>query len=361
MNVAELLARPHAWMAGGESDPVVVSSRVRLARNLEEAAFPDWAGEEERVRVWERLRAALVPLPVLDGPVTAANEELSDLERALLFERHLVSREHAARGRGSGVMLRADESVAVMVNEEDHLRMQALGPGLDLQRTWQRINEVDDQVEGVVPYAFSPRLGYLTACPSNVGTGLRASAMLHLPGLVLMDDMEAVVRGVHKIGLAVRGLWGEGTEAHGNLFQISNQMTLGEKEEEIVRNLEQVVLEIAEHERNARLRLLEQRETLLRDQVGRAVGILSRAHILSSKEALDLLSALRLGIEMGIVKGLDRGAVDELLVMVQPAHVQRAEGKELKPHERDRARAVVVRGRLAEAMKRRRGRKKKDE
>ncbi len=175
MNVAELLARPHAWMAGGESDPVVVSSRVRLARNLEEAAFPDWAGEEERVRVWERLRAALVPLPVLDGPVTAANEELSDLERALLFERHLVSREHAARGRGSGVMLRADESVAVMVNEEDHLRMQALGPGLDLQRTWQRINEVDDQVEGVVPYAFSPRLGYLTACPSNVGTGLRAS------------------------------------------------------------------------------------------------------------------------------------------------------------------------------------------
>ena len=234
-----------------------------------------------------------------------------------------------------------------MVNEEDHLRLQAMKPGLDLRATWSRVSELDTEVEAVLDLAFSPRLGYLTACPTNIGTGMRASVMLHLPGLVLMNEINPVIKGMGKIGLAVRGLWGEGTEATGNMFQISNQITLGEREEDIVTNIEQIVTEIIEHEKNARLRLAEKKDSVLRDHVGRAFGILSHAHILSSKEALDLLSGLRLGVDLGILKLSDRRAIDELLLLTQPGHLQKMDDKMLKTKERDRARARLVRAKLA--------------
>ena len=192
----------------------------------------------------------------------------------------------------------------------------------------------------------------MTACPTNVGTGMRASVMLHLPGLVLMNEINPVVKGMSKIGLAVRGLWGEGTEAIGNMFQISNQITLGEKEEEIIANIEQIVLEIIEHEKNARVRLVDKKDSIVRDHVGRAFGILAYAHILTSKEALDLLSGLRLGIDMGILKSIDRRSIDELLLLTQPGHLQKVEGKALKPKERDRARAKLVRDKLSPYLKR---------
>ena len=248
-------------------------------------------------------------------------------------------------------MAAADESLAVMVNEEDHMRLQSMRPGLDLQQTWKAIDAVDTAIEKRVSYAFSARLGYLTACPTNVGTGLRASVMLHVPGLVLMNEISPIIKGMSKIGLTVRGLWGEGTEATGNMFQISNQITLGDSEEHIISNLEQIVLELVEHEKNARTRLMDRKEPVLKDHVGRAYGILSNAHILSSKEALDLLSGLRLGIDLGIFKNMNRRVIDELLLLTQPAHLQKVEDKKLRPKDRDRARATLVRARLAEAEK----------
>ena len=346
MTLDDLLQQPGAWLAPGADTGTVVSSRIRLARNLRDAAFPGWAGEEECEKIWRRLQPILQGLPELAPAVAFGMADLDELDRMILFERHLISGEQAHKGRGSGLVTRQDESISVMVNEEDHLRLQAMSPGLALQATWQRMSALDRAIEAQVPYAFSAKLGYLTACPTNVGTGLRASVMLHLPGLVLMNELNPVLKGLTKIGLAVRGLWGEGTEAIGNLFQISNQITLGDREENIVRHIEQIVLEVVEHERNARARLLERKDIVLRDHVGRALGILTHAYLLTSKEALDLLSGLRLGIDLGIIKQVDRLTVDRLLLLTQPAHLQKLEAKSLKPKERDRIRAELVRTRL---------------
>ncbi|MEM7395048.1 MAG: ATP--guanido phosphotransferase, partial [Verrucomicrobiota bacterium] len=236
--------------------------------------------------------------------------------------------------------------------EEDHLRLQAIRPGLDLREAWEGITAIDNELEKQVYYSFSTKLGYLTACPSNVGTGMRSSVMLHLPGLVLMDEINPIIKGMGKIGLAVRGLWGEGTEAAGNMFQISNQITLGEKEEDIVANLEQIVLELVEHEQNARARLEEEKKVVLLDHIGRAFGILTHAHVLTSKEALDLLSGLRLGIDLGILSQHSNMLTNELLLLTQPGHLQKLKGKRLKASERDKARAEIVREKLEQAGKR---------
>lgn len=342
----ELLARTAAPRPAGDAGSPVISSRVRLARNLADHVFPGWADEAECERIWRELEPRLAGLPSLAGPLTVANADLTPLEREMLVERHWVSREHAARTRGSGLAIAPDASRVILVNEEDHLRMQALAPGLALHDCWRAVDAADSELERRVTYAFSSRLGYLTACPTNVGTGMRASALLHLPGLVLMEDMEAVLKGVQKLGLAVRGLWGEGTEAVGHLFQISNQMTLGESEEQIVEGLEQIVREILEHERHARARLRATREAVLRDYAGRAWGLLTQAYLLSSNEALAQLSALRLGVDAGIVDQVDCRLLDELMLLAQPAHLQNLAGRALKPAERDQARARLIRERL---------------
>ena len=347
MKVDDLLKRPVAWLAtDANQDDIVVSSRVRLARNLADTSFPSWASEDESAQVWERLEPLLLSLSELAPAHAFAMDALSMIDRQVLFERHLISLEQMERERGSGLVFTEDESMAIMVNEEDHLRLQALRAGLALHDLWRRIDALDTAIERAVPYAFSPKLGYLTACPTNVGTGLRASVMLHLPGLVLWNEMGPIVKGMGKIGLAVRGLWGEGTESAGHMFQVSNQVTLGETEEQILNGLEQIVQELVGHETNARLRLLEKRKDRLRDHVGRALGILTHAHILSSKEVLDLLSALRLGVGTGILKSVKRETVDGLLLDTLPAHMQKAAGRGLKPKERDRIRARLVRERL---------------
>jgi len=349
MTVDELLKQPGVWLAPGASDGIVVSSRARLARNLKDAAFPGWAGEEECERILADIQPAIEKSPALQPSFVLPMNTLDDLDKQILFERHLISREHAGRGRGSALVAREDESIAIMVNEEDHLRLQAIRPGLSVREAWQTIDAVDSDIEKSVRYAFSPKLGYLTACPTNVGTGLRASVMVHVPGLVLMNEINPIIKGISKIGLAVRGLWGEGTEAIGNMFQISNQISLGEKEEKIVASIEQIVLEIVEHEKNARQRLMEKKGSVVRDHVGRAFGILSNAHILSSKEALDLLSGLRLGLDIGILKTKKRQAVDSLLLTTQPGHLQKMQARKLRPKDRDLARARHVRGELLRA------------
>lgn len=345
--VDDLVKQPGAWLEVGGNTGIMVSSRVRLARNLAREAFPGWAGEAELARIRERLGCAIDSPELLGIPLVIEIPDLSRMERDILVERHLISRDLAEKGRGSALILRRDETLAAMLNEEDHLRLQAMSPGLNLAACWKRVDALDTAIESRLEYAFSQRLGYLTACPSNVGTGMRASVMLHLPGLVLMNEVDGVIKGANKIGLAVRGMWGEGTDASGNMFQISNQTTLGEKEEDILGRLERIVLEIAGHEKNARLRLLERKAISLRDHVGRAYGILSQAQLLNSRETLDLLSALRLGIDLGLVADWSKAAIDELFILIQPGHLQKIGGKTIGAEKRDMERARLVRERLA--------------
>jgi protein arginine kinase len=258
----------------------------------------------------------------------------------------LISREHAARSTGCAVVVDRKQSVSIMINEEDHFRMQGIRPGLALRAAFEAIDHVDTELEEQFPYAFDSKLGYLTACPTNLGTGMRASVMMHLPGLVLTEQVSQVMKAVSKIGLAVRGLYGEGTEALGNLFQISNQQTLGQKESEIISEIETVVEGVLRSEENARARLREDHAVMLNDQVGRAYAILRHAHVLNSKEALNLLSMLRLGADLDLVPQCDRGILDMLLLEIQPAHLQLRAGRELSPEERDVLRAEITRERL---------------
>lgn len=346
MTLDELLAQPVSWLGAADEAGIAISCRVRLARNVGRAAFPGWAGEEESARLSARLRDVLLRAAPMRGGFAFEMSDLTPLDRLVLRERHLISTELAEKGRGSCVVVSPSERLAVMVNEEDHLRLQGMGPGLDVGAMWRAVDELDSVLEEEMEFAFDSSLGYLTACPSNVGTGLRASVMLHLPGLRAMGEIEAVVRGLSKIGLAVRGLLGEGTEASGNMYQISNQITLGEAESAIVARLAGIVAEVREHEVNARGRLQESRGRQLRDRVGRAFGLLMHAELLSSEEALDLLSALRLGVAVGLVRNLSPGDVDRMFLAVQPAHLQRGLGRLLSAEERDQARAELVRGNL---------------
>ncbi|MDW8308573.1 MAG: protein arginine kinase [Verrucomicrobiales bacterium] len=330
----------------GPHDRIVLSSRVRLARNLKDAAFPGWAKKPERIRVLELIQPAVASLPQMKDAFVAAMDQLTPLDKQILVERHLISREHAAKSAGSGLVLNRDESYCVMINEEDHLRMQALRPGLQLRQAWAAIDALDTELEARLPYAFSNDWGYLTACPTNLGTGIRVSAMLHLPGVVLAEQINPIIQSVNKLGLAVRGLYGEGTEALGNIFQVSNQMTLGESEAAIVERLEKVLAQIIEHEENAREVLLEKKPKVVYNHIGRAYGILANAHSISSKETMNLLSLLRLGVDLELFPDLDRALVDELFLITQPAHLQKMYSEKLSAEERDVLRADLLRERL---------------
>ena len=330
----------------GPHDRIVMSSRVRLARNIKDAAFPGWAKKPERVRVLELIQPAIEDLPEMKGAFSGTMDRISTLDKQILVERHLVSREHAAKSAGSGIVLTRDESLCFMINEEDHLRMQALYPGFQLRQAWTTIDAADTALEKKLPYAFSDELGYLTACPTNLGTGIRVSAMLHLPGLVLSEQVNPIIQSVNKLGLAVRGLYGEGTEALGNIFQVSNQMTLGESETAIIERLEKVLNQIIEHEENARASLLEKKAKMVYNHIGRAYGILANAHSISSKETMNLLSLMRLGIDTGLFPGVDRSLADELFILTQPAHLQKQQSEKLSAEERDLLRADMLRERL---------------
>src|SRR3982751_3781515 len=307
----------------GPHDRIVMSSRVRLARNIKEAAFPGWAKKPERIRVLDMIRPAVQTLPEMKDAFSEAMDSLTTLDKQILVERHLISREHAAKSAGSGLVLNRDETFSVMINEEDHLRMQALRPGLQLKQAWAAIDHFDSELEKKLDYAFDSDLGYLTACPTNLGTGIRVSAMLHLPGLVLAEQINQIIQAVNKLGLAVRGLYGEGTEALGNVFQVSNQMTLGEGEADIVERLNKVLSQIIEHEENARGTLLEKKSKSVYNHIGRAYGILANAHSISSKETMNLLSLMRMGVDLGLFADVERSLVDEFFVITQPSHLQK--------------------------------------
>jgi protein arginine kinase len=347
MNVHEFLASPaDASRREGPHNRIVLSSRVRLARNPKGMPFPGWAKKAERVKALEAIRPAVESLSQMANAFSESMDNLTVLDKNILVERHLISREHAAKSAGSGLVLNRDESLCVMINEEDHLRMQALRPGLQLKQAWNAIDQIDSKLEKKLNYAFTSDLGYLTACPTNLGTGIRVSAMLHLPGLVLAEQINQIIQAVNKLGLAVRGLYGEGTEALGNVFQVSNQMTLGETEADIVERLNKVLAQIIEHEENARQVLLEKKPKAVYNHIGRAYGTLCNAHIISSKETMNQLSLMRMGVDLSLFENLERWLVDELFIITQPAHLQKRFSEKLSAEERDLLRADMLRDRL---------------
>lgn len=347
MRFSTLVKHPADWMIGkGADSAVVLTSRIRLARNLAGPPFPGWAGKDQRIAALETMLPAVEGLACMKDAFSKSLDALGPVQKQVMVERHLISREHAARGEGSAAVINRRQSVAIMLNEEDHLRMQAIRPGLDLLDAYRTLDEVDNQLTESLDFAFDPELGFLTTCPTNLGTGMRGSAMLHLPGLVLSDQIGQVLQAVNKIGLAVRGIFGEGSESLGNLFQVSNQSTLGESEEEILKRLERVISQVAKHESDAREKLLEDDPDMVCDKVGRAYGVLGNAWVMSSKEALNHLSALRLGANLGFFPETTALTCDELLMEIQPAHLQLERGRKLSPDERDTLRAEIIRSKL---------------
>jgi protein arginine kinase len=258
----------------------------------------------------------------------------------------LVSREHIIHPEFKAVLIGDKEILSVMINEEDHLRIQVMQSGFNLQECWRIANRLDDALHKRVKYAHDPEWGYLTACPTNTGTGLRASVMLHLPSLVMTKQINRVLQAITKLGMTARGLYGEGTEAEGNFFQISNQITLGHAEEDIIDNLERIIRQVIGHEENARKTLMKQNREVLQDKIWRANGTLRSAHIINTKETMSLLSMVRLGVDMGLINDIDRRAVNELFILTQPSHLQKIEGRVLSSAQRDVKRANLIRRRL---------------
>lgn len=347
MRFSTLVKHPADWMIGkGADSTVVLTSRIRLARNLADGPFPGWASKKQRIEALDTMQPVVEGLSGMKDGFSKRLDTLNSLQKQVMVERHLISREHAARSEGSAAVINRRQSVAIMLNEEDHLRIQVIRSGLGLMDAYKSIDQVDDDLAELLDFAFDPKLGFLTTCPTNLGTGMRGSAMLHLPGLVMSDQIGQVLQAVNKIGLAVRGIFGEGSESLGNLFQISNQSTLGESEMEILKRLERVIAQVAKHECNAREKLLEDDPDMVCDKVGRAYGVLRHAWVMSSKEALSHLSSMRLGANLGFFPESTMLACDELLMEIQPAHLQLENGRKLSPDERDALRAEIIRSKL---------------
>lgn len=349
----ELINSPLSWLAdSGPDDDIALSTRIRLARNFSATPFPIAGNQEALLQVRDLALEAIRESDSMLEPMEFDLPALNDVEKQLLLERRLISREMLNPNPASGLVADKDESLAAMINKEDHLRIQALSPGFQLLPVWERINQFDDALSRRIPYAFDAHLGFLTSCPSNLGTGMRASVMLHLPGLAMSGQIAAVKQATGKLGLAVRGFYGEGTENFGNLYQISNQSTLGESERQIIDRLSSIVTQIIIHEKKARSFLFENKQSYLLNHVGRAYGILRHGYMISSEEALNSLSALRLGVDMGMFSSVDIHTVNELFINVQPSHLQLRAGKELSSEERDTERATLIR----ETLKAKRGR-----
>lgn len=330
------------WISGeGPKNDIVLSSRVRLARNLQKVPYPNNAGEKDLMEVEKLTRKVISSDHSYNFHYLSMND-LPDVEKQLLVEKNLTSPVHIQGRRGKGLLLNDKENISIMVNEEDHLRIQVLLPGLQLEKAWEKADKIDDLLEEELNFAYSKKWGYLSACPTNLGTGLRASIMIHLPALNMTSNINKMLGAVSQLGLVVRGIYGEGSDSAGNIYQISNQITLGNMEEDIIDNLKSVTTQIIEEERNARSRLLQDEENTVRDKVMRAYGILKYAYKISSEEAMKLLSNISLGIDMGIIDDINPGILSELLILIRPAHLQKNVGKEISPEARDIKRASLI-------------------
>lgn len=345
MTIDDLVKRVGEWLRGeGPYADIVISSRIRLARNLAGFPFLTKASEADRRQVFRTLSDCISDLNLGPDMLLVDIEHAEELDRQILVERHLISKQHADGDGTRGVAIADGEKRAIMINEEDHLRIQVLRSGLQLQSLFEEINQIDDSIERQLAYAYDDRWGYLTACPTNVGTGIRVSVMLHLPALKLTSQIEQMFRAAKELRLAVRGLYGEGTDAVGDFFQVSNQTTLGRTEEEIVERFgQEIIPQIVKFESAARETLLKERTSLLDDKVWRAYGMLEHARAMSSDETLFLLSHVRMGVHLGRCKNVDLSAVNEMFLRSQPGHLQKLSGRRLDGAERSVARADYLR------------------
>ncbi len=344
MTIDDLTKRSGEWLSGGPMSDIVLSSRVRLARNLAGYPFLSKANEAQRSEIEHTLGATISHIDLGNQTFYVNIERSTDLDRQVLVERHLISRQHAEADGSRGVIVSASEQFALMINEEDHLRLQVLRGGFQLEEAWREIDRIDSLLEESMEFAFHKRLGYLTACPTNVGTGIRVSVMLHLPALKLTNELEKVMRAARDMHLAVRGLYGEGTEAVGDFYQVSNQTTLGKSEDEIIHEFkERVIPRIVEYENLARQTLVREKPVALDDKIWRAYGLLENARAVSSEETLFLLSHLRMGVSLGRIDRLTLDQLNRLFLLTQPGHLQKLHGTVLDGEQRSIARAEFIR------------------
>ena len=335
------------WLEGiGNDEDVVVSTRLRLARNLANYRFPNFMTDDEAEALTDEILNGMKD-NVYDVPYKFYRiRDLSDIERSVFVEKHLISPNLAKKLDGGSFLIRNDERATVMINEEDHIRIQVLMPGLNFEEGWEISSKIDDSIEGKVEYAYHEKFGYLTSCPTNVGTGLRASVMVHLPCISMTGHINSIIEGLTKIGLTVRGIYGEGTKASGYLFQISNQTTLGESEEDIIKKLNRVVQEIISRERSTRAYMLDKRNHQMKDMIFRSFGILKYGRIISSAEAMNHLSNVKLGCDLGMIDYIKPKDIIKLMIKIQPASLQKTVNRDLTYEERDMYRAELIRKKI---------------
>ncbi|HSP23062.1 MAG TPA: protein arginine kinase [Planococcus sp. (in: firmicutes)] len=344
-----LQPKASSWMeTDGENADIAMSTRIRLARNLSDFKFPYSFSEDEALKVDKAISSVLIDQGrKLNLEFTHIDmQEILPLQREVLIEKHLISPYLVNESQSGAVLLSENEEMSIMVNEEDHLRIQSLRAGFHLEETYQVANDLDNLLEQHLSYAFHEKYGYLTSCPTNTGTGMRASVMLHLPALTMSQQIARIIPAISRLGMAVRGIYGEGSEALGNVYQISNQMTLGKSEYEILQDLESMTDQIIQQERRARDAILNNSPVALEDRVYRSLGTLTNARLLSTEEAATCLSNVRLGIDLKLIKDIDMSILNELMIFMQPAFLQQYSGSPLQPTERDIARAKLFRERL---------------
>jgi len=347
MKIDDLLYKESEWLKGtGPESDIVISTRVRLARNLDGFSFFNWAKPKEKELILNVCKRAIEQSKFVKNSLFLNMKDLSEIDRQFLVERHLMSPEHLTDPEYKALSVDDKEVASVMVNEEDHLRIQILQSGFNVVEAWRMCDEIDTDLGAGVPYAFSARLGYLTACPTNTGTGLRASLMLHLPALVMTGQIGKVFQAISRLGLTMRGFYGEGTEAIGNFFQISNQLTMGHSESDLVDKIISIVGKLIRREESTRNILFTKNKNEVSDQIWRAQGTLKSARIITSQETIKLLSVIRLGVDLGILKDVKKTGINELFMLTQPAHLQKMAGKVLTPNQRDYKRADLIREKL---------------
>ena len=349
MTIEEMAGTASPWLDGREKHAEsVVSSRVRLARNIAGVPFSHRARQVDLERALSLGRKALSESNTLKTGTFMLMSELGDLERRFLVERHLISQEHSDNSPARAVVVGEREMISVMVNEEDHLRLQSIQPGFQVMDAWRLVDALDSEIDQNLDYAFSYEWGYLSACPTNTGTGLRASMLVHLPALVLTGQIDRIIHSISQMGLAVRGFYGEGSEVMGNLFQVSNRTALGTSEIDIIQSLEKVVTQVLDYEARAREILLRDARSRIEDKVWRAYGILKYCRRVTSKDVMSFASAVRLGVCLKMIDSISVAGLNRMTFMSQPAHLQKRSGKEMGAGERDAVRADMIRGILAE-------------
>ena len=347
MNLDNLLSQMCPWLFGtGEDNDVVISCRIRLARNLVGFPFPTRATEQDRLSIQDTVRQAAAELfPEKDYYFTDI-QAVSPLDREYLLERQLITRELVAAEQTHALLIDRQERFCVIVNEEDHIQIHTAKSGLVPQNVWEQVSNIDDLLASKLDYVFHEKYGFLTSSVTNVGTGMRIFAMLHLPALVITGEMDKVARSLQKKNLTVRGLYGEGNRAYGDFFFVGNRITLGKSEEELIAKMTDLVPQIVGYERQARNFLVTNRRDIILDRCSRSAGTLRTAQTINCVETLLHLSNIRLGIHTGLLKGLDIGMVNSLFLHTLPAHLQKIQGTELSQAEQDVVRATYIRQRI---------------